>query len=203
MNQKVLALIGIGFLAYKNLALDDIEHFMKNGFRLNASNEKQTFSNAYDSQSNLDGISTPATSIPLNEFVSTRYKISFKYPSTWHKNPRYEDKYEGESGFFEVGDFAGKTGETIDQAVTQQINESYMPYGSHPMIRSLTINGQPARVIYPSEDQPSILSDREAALVVQYKKPLLIDGIEYPFVVIWASREYMPLIISTLKFENA
>lgn len=203
MDQKVLALLGIGFLAYKSLSQDDINNFIKNGFRFSPINQNQVPppSNGQP-MNNASLMGTPMAGIPLSEFVSTRYRISFKYPSAWQKNPRYEDKYEGESGFFEVGDFSGIPGETIDQAVTQQINESYMPYGSNPTVRSFTVDGQPARVIYPSEDQPDIVSDREAALVVQYKRPLMIGGEEYPFVVIWASRDYMPLIISTFNFIN-
>ena len=137
--------------------------------------------------------------IALNEFVSERYRLAFKYPRGWEKNPRYSDKYEGPTGFFEVGDFSG-TGEDIDAAVKQQINESYKPYGSNPTVRSFIIDGQPARVIYPSADQPDFYKDREVAIVVQYPEPITIEGKEYSYVVIWVTKEYAPLIISTLRF---
>ena len=137
--------------------------------------------------------------IPLNEFVSIRYRVSFKYPKGWQKNPRYEDKYEGSTGFFEVGDFAG-VGEDIDAAVNEQINEYYKPYGSNPTVRSFIVDGQPARVIYPSEDQPDFYKDREVAIVIQYPEPITIEGREYSYVVVWVTREYAPLIINTFKF---
>ena len=139
--------------------------------------------------------------IPLNEFVSIRYKVSFKYPRGWQKNPRYEDKYEGPTGFFEVGDFAG-IGEDIDAAVNDQINEYYKPYGSNPMIRSFVVDGQPARVIYPSEDQSDFYKDREVAIVIEYPEPIMIQGREYAYVVIWVTKEYAPLILSTFKFTE-
>lgn len=137
--------------------------------------------------------------IALNEFVSNRYKISFKYPRSWKMNPRYEEKYEGTSGFFEVGDFAGQ-GENIDEAVNAQIHEAYQPYGSNPIVRRFTVDGQPARVIYPSADQPDFYKDRDAAIVVQYPNPVTVEGKPYDYVVIWTTREYVPLIMSTLKF---
>lgn len=137
--------------------------------------------------------------IPLNEFVSNRYKVSFKYPRGWQRNPRYEDKYEGTTGFFEVGDFAG-IGEDIDAAVNEQINEYYKPYGSNPTVRSFIVDGQPARVIYPSSDQPDFYKDREVAIVIKYPQSITIEGREYDYVVVWVTKEYAPLILSTFKF---
>ncbi len=137
--------------------------------------------------------------IALNEFVSSKYKISFKYPKNWSKNPRYEDKYEGENGFFEIGDFTG-TGENIDEAVKAEVNEDYKPYGNNPTIRKFIVDGQPARVIYPSGDQAQFYKDRETAIVVEYPQPIVIEGKKYDYVVIWANREFVPLIISTFKF---
>ena len=137
--------------------------------------------------------------IALNEFISNRYKISFKYPKEWRKNPRYNDKYEGTSGFFEVEDFSG-IGENIDEAVKMQINEAYKPYGSNPTIRRFMVDGQPARVIYASDDQSEFFKDREAAIVVQYPQPVIIDDKAFDYVVIWISQEYVPLVLSTFKF---
>lgn len=136
--------------------------------------------------------------IALNEFVSARYKVNFKYPKSWNKNPRYEDKYEGETGFFEVDTFEGTN--DIDAAVKEQINEYYKPYGSNPTVRSFIVDGQPAKVIYPSEDQAEFYKDRDAAIVIKYPEPITIDGQQFDYVVIWVTKEYVPLIISTFKF---
>ena len=135
----------------------------------------------------------------LDDFISDDYGITFKYPASWNKNPRYDNKYEGASGFFEVAGFEGN-GNNIDSAVQEQINESYKPYGTNPMVRKLTIDGQPAREIIPSEDQGELITDRDAALVVQYKKPMIINGVPYQYVIIWTNRENLPLVIRTFKF---
>lgn len=139
--------------------------------------------------------------ILLNDFVSNKYRISFKYPRSWSKNPRYDDKYEGESGFFEVGDFTG-VGENIDEAIQNEIKEDNQPYGSNPIIRSFVVDGEPARVIYASPDQSSFYTDRSTAIVVKYPTPLIVDNQKYDYVVIWVSRDYVPLVLSTFKFVN-
>ncbi len=135
----------------------------------------------------------------FSTFISNKYKISFKYPSEWVKNPRYIDKYEGKTGYFEVSDLSSNEG-TLDEVTQHEINLPYKPYGSTPQITRLTVDGSPARLIYPSADQIKPLSDREAALIVQYKTPLTIEGSTYPYVIIWSDRIHMPLIIKTFKF---
>lgn len=172
MNPKTMSVLGLGALAASSL------------FRNNRVDAKPEFT--------IPGIL-------VNNFVSEKYKVSFDYPKTWMKNPRYEDKYEGTTGFFEVSDFSGM-GENIDEAVQAQIHEPYQPYGSNPTVTSMEIDGQPARVIYPSLDQNKFVSDRDIALVVQYPTPVELDGETYKYVVIWATPEYMPLIINSFKF---
>lgn len=135
----------------------------------------------------------------FNTFISNKYKISFKYPSAWVKNPRYADKYEGKTGYFEVSDLSSNEG-TLDEVTQDEINLPYKPYGSTPKVTKLTVDGEPARLIYPSSDQIKPLSDREAALIVQYKTPLAVEGAPYPYVIIWSDRIHMPLIIKTFKF---
>lgn len=185
MDKINVSLIGLGVIAATQL-FGNLTHHKINeeGFKREEMQQQQEFI--------IPGIA-------LNEFVSERYGVAFKYPRGWAKNPRYEDKFEGPTGFFEIGDFSG-TGEDIDAAVNEQINEYYKPYGSNPTTRNFIIDGEPARVIYPSADQPDFYKDREVAIVVKYPEPITIEGKEYSYVVIWVTKEYAPLIISTLKF---
>jgi len=185
MDKLTLSLIGVSILGVSQLLSPHKEVYNKEDHNREAVGQNS-------------GI--PA-GISLSEFTSNRYKISFKYPKSWVKNPRYEDKYEGENGFFEVGDFSG-IGENIDEAVKTQVNESYKPYGSNPIIRSFIVEGQPVRVIYPSNDQEPFYKDRETAIVVQYPQPITVDGQKFDYAVIWTSRDFVPLILGTLKFEQ-
>lgn len=181
MDKKIIPIIGLGTLVASYIVKGNDQSSVR-GKR---------------SENSIQEVIIPG--MVLDEFVSTRYQVSFKYPTDWVKNPRYADKYEGNTGFFEIGDFSG-IGEDIDQAVQQQINEAYQPYGSNPTVRNFVVDGQPARVIYPSEDQSSFFSDREVAIVVQYKAPIIIDDQPYKYVVVWTDKEHVPLILSTFKF---
>ena len=196
MDKMEASLLGIGALAAAQILNGfrnkDISH-MRELMRTEAMDIENISGNTQSSNESI------VPGIALNEFVSNKYKISFKYPKNWSRNPRYEDKYEGENGFFEIGDFTG-TGENIDEAVKAEVNEAYKPYGNNPTIRKFIVDGQPARVIYPSADQAQFYKDRETAIVVEYPQPIVIDGKKYDYVVIWANREFVPLIISTFKF---
>lgn len=185
MDKVNASILGIGLLA--------VTQFIGNKA------QKNHISNQVSDRAEENEMEFIKPGLLLDEFESKKYKIKFKYPKSWTKNPRYEDKYEGESGFFEVGDFAG-VGENIDEAVNTQINEYYKPYGTNPTIRKFIVDNEPARVIYPSEDQADFYKDREAALVVKYPEPVIIDGTTFDYVVIWATKAYIPLIINTLRF---
>ena len=196
MDKMEASLLGIGAFAatqiLHGLRNKDISH-MRDLMRTEVMDIETISGNTKGSNESI------VPGIALNEFVSNKYKISFKYPKNWSRNPRYEDKYEGENGFFEIGDFTGM-GENIDEAVKAEVNEAYKPYGNNPTIRKFIVDGQPARVIYPSGDQAQFYKDRETAIVVEYPQPIVIDGKKYDYVVIWANREFVPLIISTFKF---
>ena len=182
MDKMEASLLGIGALAAAQILNGfrnkDISH-MRELMRTEAMDIENISGNTQSSNESI------VPGIALNEFVSNKYKISFKYPKNWSRNPRYEDKYEGEN---------------IDEAVKAEVNEAYKPYGNNPTIRKFIVDGQPARVIYPSGDQAQFYKDRETAIVVEYPQPIVIDGKKYDYVVIWANREFVPLIISTFKF---
>ena len=196
MDKTEASLLGIGVIAaaqvVNGLKNKDSNH-MKELIRTELADIEKLTGNMQSSNESI------VPGIALNEFVSNKYKVSFKYPKSWRKNPRYEDKYEGENGFFEIGDFTG-IDENIDEAVKMQVEEAYKPYGSNPTIRKFIVDGQPARVIYPSKDQSQFYKDRDAAIVIQYPEPITIQGRKYDYVVIWVTREFVPLIISTFKF---
>ena len=206
MDKIDMAALGVGAFAVaqliNNFMNQDNNSHMRSIMRAEAMDIQSLANQGENNLASDRADEAVAPGIALSEFMSNKYKIEFKYPRSWAKNPRYEDKYEGASGFFEVGDFTG-VGENIDEAVQAEINEANKPYGSNPTVRRFIVDGQPARVIYPSEDQSSFYKDRDVAIVVQYPEPIEIEGRLYDYVVIWVSREYVPLILSTLKFIRA
>lgn len=200
MDKKLATMIGVGICACSKL-MQDKDHKLTRAASYNENNANEAMGPGPVISISPAGGGSPVNinNVPLDEFESERYRISFKYPRGWRRNPRYEDKYEGKTGFFEVTDFESNQ-DNIDAATKQEISEPYSPFGSNPTVINVTVEGQPARIIYPSSDQSSYFKDRDAALIVQYPTPIKIDDKYYPFVIIWATREYIPLIASTLRF---
>jgi beta-lactamase regulating signal transducer with metallopeptidase domain len=99
-------------------------------------------------------------------YISEDYKISFKYPSYWKLNPNYIERYEGKDGFFQVGAINGEN-MSIDEVAKNDAFHKLNPYGSDPKIINRTIDGQEARLILPSADQPEEMKN-QAGLIVKY-----------------------------------
>lgn len=131
-------------------------------------------------------------------FRSPLYEVTFKYPSNWIKNPNYEERYDGPDGFFEV-DNLESFGRPIDRVVEQEINTPIKPYGQNPNVISLELDGQPARLIVPSDDQQKVF-DREVALIVQDKKPISQTQDIYDYTIIWTDQANIQNILDTFKF---
>lgn len=132
-------------------------------------------------------------------YSSDLYKISFEYPKEWVAHKNYSERYEGENGFFEVAEIKA-LGRTIEEVAHQEIDTPIKPYGQNPKIEKLTLDGQPARLILPSEDQNKIF-EREVGLIVENKAPVK-EGIEvYNYTIIWSDRDTIEHIIDTFRFQ--
>ena len=128
------------------------------------------------------------------------YEITFEYPESWRKNPNYRERYEGETGFFEVADIEA-LGRDIDEVVRQEIESPINPYGTEPRVEAFEIDGEPARLIIPSSDQAKVF-EREAALIIQNKKPVIEGQEVYNYTIIWSDLKNIEHIIKTLKFTD-
>lgn len=131
-------------------------------------------------------------------FRSPLYDVTFKYPADWVKNPNYEERYEGTSGFFEIDELES-FGRPIDRVAQQEIDTPIKPYGTKPQITSLEVDGEPARLITPSADQQKVF-DREYALIIKNKKPVTQGQDIYDYTVIWTDKANVQNIIDSFKF---
>ena len=130
------------------------------------------------------------------------FGITLKYPANWQPVPGYGDpetgeKYAGTDGFFMIN---AMDGASIDSVAAAEANHVLQPYGSQPTIESLQIQGQEARLILPSADQPAGM-DGQAALIVRYPQPVEIAGHLYPFFVLYADQDHIRAIAETLRFS--
>ncbi|MGL4344545.1 MAG: hypothetical protein ACRCTE_05045 [Cellulosilyticaceae bacterium] len=131
-------------------------------------------------------------------FSSDYYDVSFKYPADWVKDPHYKERYGGESGYFELSEIE-TFGKTLDEVVKQEVKGTFKPYGNNPTIEKVMLDGEEGRLIIPSGDQAACF-DKETALIVRNKKPVVLNGEKYDYLVIWADQNHMDEIIASFKF---
>jgi len=114
-------------------------------------------------------------------YISEDYKISLKYPSYWESNPNYIERYEGKDGFFQVGAINGES-LSIDEVTKNEAFHKLNPYGSDPKIVKRLVDGQEARLILPSADQPEEMKN-QAGLIVKYPEAVKINDSLYHYLV--------------------
>lgn len=134
----------------------------------------------------------------LKNYENKVYNISLKYNSSWKLNPKYNERYEGKDGFFQVSATDGQNLK-IDQVAKNDATHILQPFGSNPEITKLTIQGQEARFIMPSADQIKE-NNNQAELIVKYPQKIKINGNPYSYLIIWADKDHIREISQTIKF---
>jgi TolB protein len=145
--------------------------------------------------------SSPNNPNRLGTYSNPQYKVSFNYPGTWNQIGGYDyDRYEGDTGFFGASGLGGIE-LTLDEATKNAYSHKLLPYGQHPVIEKLKVDGQPAKLIIPSEDQAAEMKG-QAELIVLYPTPIVIAGNTYKFFVLWADKNNIRTIIPTITFRE-
>ncbi|HEX6923603.1 MAG TPA: hypothetical protein VF149_07250 [Bacillales bacterium] len=127
-------------------------------------------------------------------YTNKIYKVQFQYPAQWQKVN--DERYEGPNGFFQI---SAVSGNSIDEVCRNEAFHQLMPYGTNPKIITTVIQNQRACFIFPSVDQPPEMNG-QAALIVQYPKPIQIQGTSYNFFILWADQWHIKELSSTLTF---
>ncbi|TDA70322.1 MAG: hypothetical protein D9V47_01940 [Clostridia bacterium] len=74
-------------------------------------------------------------------YTNDAYHITLQYPATWQKDPRYDERYGGSDGFFQV--LAIAAGEiTIDEVAADEAHHKLLPYGSKREIQKIQVDGR-------------------------------------------------------------
>jgi TolB protein len=135
-------------------------------------------------------------------FSSLAFAISLQYPADWqpagYGSPETgEIRFAGINGFFHINSMDG---DSIDSVAAAEAGHRLQPYGSQPTIEILQIQGQEARLILPSSDQPTGMQS-QAALIVRY--PPVTTIVWSPrYFVLWADWPHIRAIAKTLRFTN-
>jgi hypothetical protein len=137
-------------------------------------------------------------------FSNLAYAISLQYPADWQPVPGYGSPETGETrfaainGFFQIG---AMDAASIDDVAAAEAGHRLQPYGSQPTIETLQIQGQEARLILPSADQPAGMH-YQAALIVRYPQPVNVVGTPCRYFVLWADWPHIRTIAQTLHFTR-
>jgi hypothetical protein len=134
----------------------------------------------------------------ISIYKSKEYNISLSYNKDWKQNEEYMNRFEGQDGFFQISAFNGELWE-IDEVANHIAAHKLKPYGSNPQISQLSIHGQEARLIMPSGDQPEGFA-KQAELIIKYPKSVRIDGNSYSYFILYADKNNIEKIASTIKF---
>lgn len=148
----------------------------------------------------------PPTPTPYLDMWTTYsnpvFAVSLEYPADWQSIPGYgspetvEVRFGGINGFFHI---AAMDTDNIDLAAASEANHKLQPYGTQPIIETLQIQGQEARLILPSNDQPTGMQ-YQAALIVRYPQPINVLGTPSRFFILWADQSHLRTIAQTIQF---
>jgi len=133
-------------------------------------------------------------------YADPSYRITLRYPSTWQFVSGYGIKYAGPDGFFQLSGISGPAA-SIDEIAEGEAYHKLSPYGSQPTIESLEVDGQPARLILPSEDQPTAMAG-QSSLIVQLPQPIDVGSDTYNYLVLWSDEEHIQQVFETLSLQN-
>ncbi|WP_240339721.1 TolB family protein [Halobacillus ihumii] len=130
-------------------------------------------------------------------YSNEEYKVRLSYPSHWQ---RVNDvRYEGTDGFFQISAISSEG--TIEEVCFAEAFHPLQPYGSMPAVYSAHMHNQQSCFIFPSADQsPEMLG--QSAFIIAYPRPVQIQGETYHYFILWADRQHLREIASSLVFLN-
>ena len=89
-------------------------------------------------------------------------------------------------------------GDTRDQVCRGAASHHLKPFGAHPRIKSLKVQGQEARLVWPSDDQGAPFY---AEVVVQFPRPVEINSDRYSQLTVNPDKKHILDIIKTLRVQ--
>lgn len=154
-------------------------------------------------QQDGDGVAPSSATSSPRTYRNRHFAMELQYPREWKLVPEYGDaqsgeRFAGSDGFFMVNAIGNPTA-SIDEVAAQEARHKLQPYGSRPEIENLRAGGQEARLILPSADANM---EGQAALVVEYPRPVSISGTAYQFFVLYADQDHIRTIGQSLSFEG-
>lgn len=142
------------------------------------------------------------TQLQWTVMVSPGLGISVSYPEDWSiilgsgKSDSSTHRLRGESGFFQFGALDAVS---IEQAVDIFLGNEMQLFGSQPVIEVMQVQGQDARLILPSTDQP-LGREGETAMIIRFQKPVYVCDPYCRYLVLWSDVDHIREIAMTIRF---
>jgi hypothetical protein len=141
------------------------------------------------------GGSPKAQGTAQSTWTSKSFGIALQHPAGWKPAAGYLARLQGRSGFVALNALQG-SGLTPRSAAQSQAQQALQPFGAHPRLQSMHVDGQPAYVILPSGAAPSA----QAEAVVLYPKPQTISGVPYRYLVVTSTSKDILPIVRSIRF---
>jgi TolB protein len=133
-------------------------------------------------------------------YVDNAYQVTLRFPGDWTTDPLYSDRvYFGadKRGSFQLSLMGDAT---LEHACKEGAMHKLRPFGENPTVRQMTVQGQSACLVWPSEDQGA---PWYAQVIIEYPKPVEVDGDLWSLLMMDADKNYILAITQTLRFITA
>lgn len=130
------------------------------------------------------------------QYTDKELQVTFRHPKEWKTSSAYYDRtyFGGSDGALQL--FAAGN-DTPQQGCQSAATHHLQPFGSHPRIRSLKVQGMKACLVWPSAEQGA---NADAELFVEFPQPIEIGGDRYNLLTLHADKNHILEIMKTLRF---
>ena len=133
-------------------------------------------------------------------YDSQTFLVRVIYPSDWKRVGESDLRLEGPDGYVGLGAAGANPPAPLGEFCQNQAHHKLLPYGTQPQVTELSVAGQPACLITPSDDQDPTMHNL-ATVIVSYPRP--IDrggGVVDQFLTVDADKGHIRQIADQLSF---
>jgi TolB protein len=141
-------------------------------------------------------LATAGVTSDWKEYTDNELHVSFRHPGDWKPSPQYSDRtyFGGPDGEVQLD---AAEGDSPEQVCRGAATHKLQPFGSHPRIRPINVEGHKGCIVWGSDDQGA---PYYAELVVPFSHAVEIGGERYSLLTLYADKKHILHIIKTLRF---
>jgi hypothetical protein len=128
--------------------------------------------------------------------VDNDLHVAFRHPKDWKTSPSYSDRtyFGGPDGSVQL---IASEGDDPLLVCRGQATHHLQPFGSHPRIRRMRVQGQRACLVWPSQEQGT---NADALLTVEFPRPVEDKLGRWTQLMLFADKNHIREIARTLQF---